>query len=951
MASSDKELEHQLLEAGNQLEDPPSSVDELLPLLDRIEDCLSRVEQSPTKSMQTALAPSLKALVTDKLFGHSNMDVRVAVASCISEITRITAPDAPYDDDQMKDVFQLIVSSFENLADKSSRSYDKRTSILETVAKVRSCVVMLDLECEGLIIEMFRHFFNTVRDYHPENVILSMETTMILVLEESEDISPEMLSPLLDSVKKGNEGLLPVARKLGEKVLESCASKVKPYLVNAVRTLGLSLDAYSDVVATICQNMSTADERIDVPAAAENKVEESKPAEVSLDETVQAEKDIKKEASSPREIDPPDDKSIKSVISNGVAETEKDDSLAEADELKQQEDTDKQENTEKREDTEKQDNSKKQEDSEKQEDGKKQEEISGADQSKSIETSKNVGHDDLVVEEVPDAESEQGQIAKVKGKKANSSAKAAEFSEGSCADTGKEDKKVPDHKNKDNVASTLHEDPALQVVSSDKKETASESLLPKAVEGDTVAITSPTVGEGLPDENSSKKALRIKKKEKLMKDSNLSDNTSKRASDGASESETKANKSPRRSATSGIVSEDEKAIKIDASKEEGGATSESEAKLPRGRSKKVEIRGDKLDGSSSKQSEKRSRNRGKSVSEKHVSKTLAQDDDKEKLSTLKSASKSTKEEQQSVETPKTGTKRKRDSGKDKVTDMKEDDDGLVGAKVKVWWPLDKKYYKGTIESYDPIKKRHKVVYVDGDVETLILKRQKWELIGSDSESNEGEATDHPSPDDSSEMPLRKKANNSEHSTKHEKMDSSHKGKSQSGASKSGRKSKEAGESDGKPTNESKALKKTEDDNDNKNKDQTPKGGNKSADAKGVGKSKNDDVMISKTSKSKEEGSSTPKASKSKQDTPKAGKSKQDTPKVMSTAKEKLTKISSKSSANGTGKSGSSKVRGVEMKESKTDSIKGQVSAKGKIASSSKGQGSEGKNEKKRRRAG
>lgn len=60
------------------------------------------MEQSPTKSMQSALAPSLTALVAEQLFRHSDVDVKVAVASCISEITRITAPDAPYDDDQMK---------------------------------------------------------------------------------------------------------------------------------------------------------------------------------------------------------------------------------------------------------------------------------------------------------------------------------------------------------------------------------------------------------------------------------------------------------------------------------------------------------------------------------------------------------------------------------------------------------------------------------------------------------------------------------------------------------------------------------------------------------------------------------------------------------------------------------------------------------------------------------
>ncbi|KAF4377990.1 hypothetical protein G4B88_004597 [Cannabis sativa] len=140
MASSDKDLEVQLLESGNRLVEPPSSVDELLPLLDRVENCLSKVEQSPSESMQSALSPSLKALVDETLLGHTNVDVKVLVASCISEITRITAPDAPYDDDQMKEVFRLIVSSFENL----------------------SCVVMLDLECDALILEMFQHFLKAI---------------------------------------------------------------------------------------------------------------------------------------------------------------------------------------------------------------------------------------------------------------------------------------------------------------------------------------------------------------------------------------------------------------------------------------------------------------------------------------------------------------------------------------------------------------------------------------------------------------------------------------------------------------------------------------------------------------------------------------------------------------------------------------------------------------------
>lgn len=58
--------------------------------------------------MINAIRPAMNALVAEELLRHPNADVRVSVASCASEITRITAPDAPYDDDLMK--VQLLIS-------------------------------------------------------------------------------------------------------------------------------------------------------------------------------------------------------------------------------------------------------------------------------------------------------------------------------------------------------------------------------------------------------------------------------------------------------------------------------------------------------------------------------------------------------------------------------------------------------------------------------------------------------------------------------------------------------------------------------------------------------------------------------------------------------------------------------------------------------------------------
>lgn len=62
-----------------------------------------------------------------------------------------------------QDIFEVTVEAFGKLADASSRSYKKAEAVLDTVAKVRSSLVMLDLECDDVILEMFRQFLKVIR--------------------------------------------------------------------------------------------------------------------------------------------------------------------------------------------------------------------------------------------------------------------------------------------------------------------------------------------------------------------------------------------------------------------------------------------------------------------------------------------------------------------------------------------------------------------------------------------------------------------------------------------------------------------------------------------------------------------------------------------------------------------------------------------------------------------
>ncbi|KAL3693850.1 hypothetical protein R1sor_007501 [Riccia sorocarpa] len=224
-----KQSEALLADIGKRLV-PSQPKDSLLKLLKQAAVLLQEVEQSPPPSIVAAMKAITEALVLPSLLRHKDKDVKLLVASCISEIMRIVAPEAPYDDDVLKDIFQLIVNIFQGLNEVSSPSFPRRVNILETVAKVRSCVVMLDLECDDLILEMFHVFFNTASEEHPQNVFAAMRNILALVLEESEDVSQPLLEAVLANLLKDNKSVSPAAHKLAIAVVERCAEKLEPYV-------------------------------------------------------------------------------------------------------------------------------------------------------------------------------------------------------------------------------------------------------------------------------------------------------------------------------------------------------------------------------------------------------------------------------------------------------------------------------------------------------------------------------------------------------------------------------------------------------------------------------------------------------------------------------------------------------------------------------------------------
>ncbi|CAH8321404.1 unnamed protein product [Eruca vesicaria subsp. sativa] len=645
------ELPEALLKAGKDLLEPHSSTDSLLDLLNKVETLLGNVEQDPTVSLQNALRPALKALVSVDLLRNPDSDVRVYVVSCLTEIMRITAPEAPYDDGDMKEIFEVTVEAFGKLADASSRSYKKVEAVLDTVAKVRASLVMLDLECDDVILEMFRQFLKVISPVHPQPVHHSMETIMITVIEESEEVSMDLLEILLAAVKKENQDVSPTASGLVEKVLSSCASTLRPYIMEALKSTGTSLEMYSPVVLSIGQSeAATTETQIVVnpkeTEAGEKTIEEEVVPSDSLQEKLDLSLSVKGTRSKRTarggtrangDVKAQVGTDLKQLLKQGHSESTDTDTESES--------------TRRR--------------------GRKPNSLMNPEEGYSFKTSSSK------------KDSSRGKLV---GKKASSPSKAGQGNQPLVISLSpsSRSKKGSGKRSRSKMEETNLDAGSLAIPVSKKQ---------------TVKKDNPEV-EDLMETDLEKPEDNIKTAKPSKKE---------KAENGSAK--TSAKKPLAESKTSG-----KKSVSSDAKKNKSEGVS-MDTDIPQ----------------SSKNKKKSSR----------------------------ATTPATKESEQ---TPKSHPKKKQTAGEEVESNERSNKrklgQELVGKRVKVWWPLDEKFYEGVIESFSGRSKRHRVLYSDGETEDIYLNNERWEIIQDNSSAIEEKEDDLPDSTPLSDIMRRQKAKKS-----------------------------------------------------------------------------------------------------------------------------------------------------------------------------------------------
>ncbi|KAJ0253480.1 T24 [Hirschfeldia incana] len=640
------ELPEALLKAGKDLLEPHSSTDALLNLLHKVETLLSTVEQDPIVAVQSALRASMKALISADLLRNPDSDVRVYVVSCLTEIMRITAPEAPYNDDDMKDIFEVTVEAFGKLADASSRSYKKAEAVLDTVAKVRSSLVMLDLECDDVILEMFRQFLKVISPDHPQPVLHSMETIMSTVIEESEEVSMDLLEILLTAVKKENQDVSSMASGLVEKVLSSCASTLRPCIMEALKSTESSLDMYSPVVLSICQSEDSATE---AHIAVNSKDIEA--GEKTLEEQVVPSDPLQEKLDLGLSV-----KGTRSKrTARGGTRANGDEKVTKGVDLQQ---------------------------------------LLKQGPSESTET---------------DTESES---TRRRGRKPNSLMNPEE---------GYSFKTSPSKKD------------------SSRRKLAAKKASSPSKSGQTKQSVVISISPSSRSKKGSGKRSRSKMEETNVDAGSLARPVSKKQNVKKDKPE-----------------EEEDLMETDLEKPEDGIKpakpSKKEKKAENGSAKKP-LAESKTSGKKTVHSDaKKNKSEGASMD-----KDVPQSSKSKKKNSRATTTPATEEPEQ---TPKSHPKSKQTAGEEKGSNKSKLGQELVGKRVKVWWPLDKTFYEGVIQSYDGRTKRHQVLYSDGEAEAIYLKNETWEIIEDNSSASEEKEDDLPDSTPLSDIMRRKKAKKS-----------------------------------------------------------------------------------------------------------------------------------------------------------------------------------------------
>ncbi|KAF8434558.1 cohesin-associated protein Pds5 [Boletus edulis BED1] len=226
------------------------STDVLLKKLKALHTELAELDQELVDV--NSLSSVRSQLINTSLLLHKDRGVKAYTACCLADILRLYAPDAPYTQNELKDIFQFFFRQLSaGLKGTDAPYYNEYFHLLESLSTVKSVVLVCDLpHADELMSEIFRDFFVLVRRDLAKKIELFIADILVALIDECQSLPSEVLDTMMAQFLDKNTRLDQPAYRLAVQICNATSDKLQrhvcQYFTDTIVTNSRELDTEGD---------------------------------------------------------------------------------------------------------------------------------------------------------------------------------------------------------------------------------------------------------------------------------------------------------------------------------------------------------------------------------------------------------------------------------------------------------------------------------------------------------------------------------------------------------------------------------------------------------------------------------------------------------------------------------------------------------------------------------
>ncbi|KAI4597735.1 hypothetical protein KJ359_004010 [Pestalotiopsis sp. 9143b] len=177
----------------------------LLSRLEKLSKELVELDQDTVD--KESLTKVAKELAASNLLAHKEGGVKAYTASCLVDVLKLCAPDAPFTPTQLKEIFGLFVKTIlPSLWDPTHTYNTQHKYVLTSLAEVKSILLINELSnAEDLLLHLFSSFFDGISgssksstgEQVAKDVEFHMTDILVTLLEEGPTLPPSVLDVIM----------------------------------------------------------------------------------------------------------------------------------------------------------------------------------------------------------------------------------------------------------------------------------------------------------------------------------------------------------------------------------------------------------------------------------------------------------------------------------------------------------------------------------------------------------------------------------------------------------------------------------------------------------------------------------------------------------------------------------------------------------------------------------